>query len=421
MEKYLVIQAARFGDLIQSKRLIASLNTMGEVYLLIDKNLNDIAKVIYPYAQICSVDFHGSPQFFNIKNLTEVISFLKQLNFARIFNCNYSKLTSTLCRIFDKDKIVGYRPAHCAQDGILRSGWARLAFRLASNRYLTSLNLVDFWGWFVKHPIEGNSINPSASPGGEGLGVVVSGREERRSLPADVLAQIIGLISNLSGCKYIKIFGSNNEIPKTRKILHLLPAKFHNKIQNFVGKTSLLTLEEELTDLDLLITPDTGIMHLAAHKGIPVFTFFLSSASCHETGPYGRGHTVFQANFPCSPCLESSKCNYSLQCLSPFKSPKFLKLIADIYNGKNSLEQTPLEGMQCWTTAFDNLGQNLVLLAGKDPVSAERKLVRGIIENFAGICVQNFEKSVLPYKKITELIEKFIPESEWMLPSKRYA
>ena len=36
--------------------------------------------------------------------------------------------------------------------------------------------------------------------------------------------------------------------------------------------------------LDVLLTPDTGIMHLAAHLGVPVFAFFLSSAWCHETG-----------------------------------------------------------------------------------------------------------------------------------------
>lgn len=421
MEKFLVIQAARFGDLIQAKRLILSIKQMGEVSLLIDKSLYDIAKIIYPFAHVYGMDFHGSPQSINLKQFNETFSCLKSQNFSRIYNCNYSRLTSAVCRIFDNDKLIGYRPAHCSQDGILRSGWARLAFRLASKRRWTSLNLVDFWGWFVDQPLPGKTLNPVASAGGEGLGVVVSGREERRSLPSDVLAQVTSVIFNLSGCKYIKLFGSNSEISKARKIIHLLPTKYHDKIINLVGKTTLLTLEEELTSLDLLITPDTGIMHLAAHKGVPVFAFFLSSACGHETGPYGLGHTVFQASYPCGPCLESSKCHNNLQCLTPFKNQLLPKYLANIYTGKESTRQCSMEGLQCWTPGFDDLGQKLVLLNGNDPESADRDSVRDIIKSFAGIYEQNFQKPVLAHKKIVELIEKFIPNNEWMLPSKRYA
>lgn len=421
MEKFLVIQAARFGDLIQTKRLILSLKQKGEVVLLIDKSLSEIAKILYPFAHIYGIDFHGSPQSISLKQFNETFFCLKSLNFSMIYNCNYSHLTSAVCRIFDNDKLIGYRPAHCSQDGILRSSWSRLAFRLASNRCLTSLNLVDFWGHFVDQPLPGKAINPVAHAGGEGLGVVVSGREERRSLPSDVLAQITSVIFNLSGCKYIKLFGSNNEISKARKIIHLLPPKYHDKIINLVGKTTLLTLEEELTNLDLLITPDTGIMHLAAHKGVPVFAFFLSSASCHETGPYGFGHTVFQTSYLCSPCLESSKCHNNLQCLTPYKSHLFPKYLANIYCGKESSSKCSIEGLQSWTPDFDDLGQKLILLNGNDPASAERAVVRDIIKSFAGIYGQNLRKSVLPHKEVVELIEKFIPDNEWMLPSRRYA
>ncbi len=176
------------------------------------------------------MDFHGSPQSINLKQFNETFSCLKSQNFSRIYNCNYSRLTSAVCRIFDNDKLIGYRPAHCSQDGILRSGWARLAFRLASKRRWTLIKSCGFLGLVCRSAIAGKYIKPCCQRRREGLGVVVSGREERRSLPPDVLAQVTSVIFNLSGCKYIKLFGSNSEISKARKIIHLLPTNITTRL-----------------------------------------------------------------------------------------------------------------------------------------------------------------------------------------------
>jgi heptosyltransferase-1 len=75
-----------------------------------------------------------------------------------------------------------------------------------------------------------------------------------------------------------------------------------NNALNLEGKTSLLELAHLYKHAALLITPDSGPMHIAAAVGTPVIALFGASAYW-RTGPYGPGHTIIRANLPCSPCF----------------------------------------------------------------------------------------------------------------------
>jgi 3-deoxy-D-manno-octulosonic-acid transferase/heptosyltransferase-1 len=75
-----------------------------------------------------------------------------------------------------------------------------------------------------------------------------------------------------------------------------------NKALNLEGKTSLLELAHLYKRAELLITPDSGPMHIAAAVGTPVIALFGPSAYW-RTGPYGQGHTIIRTNLPCSPCF----------------------------------------------------------------------------------------------------------------------
>jgi len=75
-----------------------------------------------------------------------------------------------------------------------------------------------------------------------------------------------------------------------------------NKALNLEGKTSLLELAHLYKQAKLLITPDSGPMHIAAAVGTPVIALFAPSAFW-RTGPYGPSHTIISVNLPCSPCF----------------------------------------------------------------------------------------------------------------------
>ena len=56
----LVVQLARFGDLIQTRRLIRSLLAESPVHLLVDGGLTELARLLYP-----EVTVHGIPAHAN--------------------------------------------------------------------------------------------------------------------------------------------------------------------------------------------------------------------------------------------------------------------------------------------------------------------------------------------------------------------
>ena len=58
----------------------------------------------------------------------------------------------------------------------------------------------------------------------------------------------------------------------------------------------------------VLIGADTGPTHIAAAVGSTTIGLYHATAWVHETGPYGRGHVVLQADLHCSPCFQRTAC-----------------------------------------------------------------------------------------------------------------
>jgi len=67
------------------------------------------------------------------------------------------------------------------------------------------------------------------------------------------------------------------------------------------GRADLTTLAAVLARLELLVTGDTGPMHLAAAVGTPVVALF-GPSDPRRYGPTGPSHQVLRIDLPCSPC-----------------------------------------------------------------------------------------------------------------------
>ncbi|MEN6374943.1 MAG: lipopolysaccharide heptosyltransferase I [Smithella sp.] len=81
-----------------------------------------------------------------------------------------------------------------------------------------------------------------------------------------------------------------------------ISAQMKNKAVNLVGETTLPELAYLYKKALMLITTDSGPMHLAAAVGTPVVALF-GPTDPQRTGPYGPGHTIIRSDLPCSPCL----------------------------------------------------------------------------------------------------------------------
>jgi ADP-heptose:LPS heptosyltransferase len=63
----------------------------------------------------------------------------------------------------------------------------------------------------------------------------------------------------------------------------------------------LVDLAGLLSELDVLVTSDTGPMHLAAAVGTPLVALF-GPADPRRYGPVGSDAHVLRVDLPCSPC-----------------------------------------------------------------------------------------------------------------------
>ena len=382
MTRSLVIQLARFGDLVQTKRLLLTLAGERDTHLCVDRSLAPLARLLYPQITVHSLAAHGG-------SLNEVADFnhaalaaLAAEKFNCVYNLNHSPLNRALARLFSVESAYGH---YAAKGQALRSPWVDLAFRWTTQRRLSPVNLADFWAFLHPNPLPPHRINPIARPGGKGLGVVLAGREARRSLPAHILAPCVHAAFEGLGGPDIYLLGSQSERARARELTRHLSSAALDKVRNVCGKTDWAGLVETLAGLDCVLSPDTGAMHLAAHLGVPVQAFFLSSAWCHETGPYGAGHQVWQANMECLPCLESAPCALNARCLEAFAQPGFLSAFAGAF-GKGGIgaHNFPPQMLHL-ESAPDLLGGAWKILRGDDPHSAERNALRALIVEYLGL------------------------------------
>lgn len=93
----------------------------------------------------------------------------------------------------------------------------------------------------------------------------------------------------------------------------LIAGDLKEKCTNLIGKTTLAELIEQLRQCHLLLTNDTGTMHLAGYLGVPTVSLFGSTEPA-LTGPIGPRHRVLRHHVECSPCFLRT-CPLDFRCM----------------------------------------------------------------------------------------------------------
>ncbi len=129
----------------------------------------------------------------------------------------------------------------------------------------------------------------------------------KRWLP-ERFAEAAAKINAQSSAQWI-LFGTKNDTATGKQIA----AAIGDHCINRIGKTTLGQLVTELRQCRLLLTNDTGTMHLAALLGVPVVAVF-GSTEPRLTRPLGNGHIVLRHHVECSPCF-LRECPIDFRCM----------------------------------------------------------------------------------------------------------
>jgi ADP-heptose:LPS heptosyltransferase len=137
------------------------------------------------------------------------------------------------------------------------------------------------------------------------VGLLPGASQPQRCWPPENYAQVAARLLQTRPCHFF-VFGSRGERPLGEKIASLLPP---GTTTLCTGGTSISLLAALLARLNLLITNDTGPMHLAAALDTPVLAFFLAGARVQDTGPVGAGHLSLEPRLDCHPCHYPDSCS----------------------------------------------------------------------------------------------------------------
>lgn len=395
MKKYCVIQLGALRDLLQTKRLIASLLAEGaHVQLCVSASSLPQASVLYPNITVHSIQTGTHADAFAAN--VPLFESLEQEEYDGVYNLHDTPASFALSTLFPPEIIHGY----WLENGAQRCSdiFTHISRQQGRQQFL---NKMDMWGHLAEKPVPSHTVNPIAMRKGGGIGVVM--RDSHGcSLPAEILAGCINSVCTATRERDIVLFGSAGDETFASKVLALVKADIAEKAVVRCCQRSFAEDVTSISKLNMLMTPDSDLMHVAAHLGVPVNAFFYSSAWIFRDGPYGLGHRVWQTDITCAPCDSEKNCTDELRCMRVFGEEQFQRYLG----GK--IDQNYPPDVTGYVSMLDGVGVTYMPVFGAEEHAAERLDLRGIAAEFLGVtCLGSVTE---PAHAVS-----FFKEQDWIL------
>lgn len=136
---------------------------------------------------------------------------------------------------------------------------------------------------------------------------------------------------NKSYSPEIYLFGSKDE----KDVCDFIKNYSDANIKNLAGETSINETIELIDECDLMICNDTGLMHIAAARQIPIIAIFGSTVTELGFTPYKTNHIIIQKPIECRPCshIGLSKCpKKHFLCMKSITATDILVGISKLHN-----------------------------------------------------------------------------------------
>jgi ADP-heptose:LPS heptosyltransferase len=342
MRDILILQTARLGDLAQTAPMLRGLRRRhpgarlilaaqaGPAGLLEGQGLCDRI-VPVPYDELGTLADPARQEAF-----PEVGSFAAEPAFRAeydlLVNLSNDPGSAVLCRRIAARSKLGRIHSY---EGELRllGPWAKYLYAMVSHRRENLFNLVDIHTGMAGLPLRAEAVPlpvPAArraearallAEAGLGPGRKAADGGGRRALVALQagasalhrawsIGNYAALGAGLAGDPGadLVLLGDAGERERCAELARRIGAEGGARAANLAGRTTLPQLHALLGECDLLVSNDTGSIHVAAAAGTATLGLYFSTAYYAETAPYGAGHAVLQAELPCAPCDASNIC-----------------------------------------------------------------------------------------------------------------
>jgi ADP-heptose:LPS heptosyltransferase len=392
------------------------------ITVLVEKQFAEVCKVIPNIDEIVGIDLNFVVRSISREKdgiidayeyMTEMVASLRGKNFDYCLNMSSSGYTAMLLNLIGIKRNGGWTSD---EEGyrVIESDWARLFATSVfhQNRQYNSLNLVDVFRASADvdiHPrnllitVEQSSLDycetliheARFTNTGPLIAIQAGASQGKRQWNPK---QFVTLITNL-----IEKHNARVVLTGAAKEKHIIDPIVEGcasrNVVSVAGKTSVPQLAAMLKMSDVLVTGDTGPMHISVAVGTPVVSMFLASAYGFETGPYSEGNLVLQPVIGCGPCNPNKPC--SKPDCHDMISPELVAHLAILRARGDVLEVASHladpRGVVVYRSTFDEFGFiDLVPINGQpqDPCARHRTAYRKLwLDDLGGFAVQHAPKA----------------------------
>lgn len=137
------------------------------------------------------------------------------------------------------------------------------------------------------------------------------------------------------------LLGGNSDIHQLKEFMENIKDK--ENILNFIGKTNLKESAYILSKLELFISGDSGLMHIAYGLGTRTISLFGVGIE-QKWAPKGKKNIIINKNLECSPCTKfgyTPRCPYEVRCLKDISTGEVLKEVLKLYDLSEIINKIP--------------------------------------------------------------------------------
>ena len=131
----------------------------------------------------------------------------------------------------------------------------------------------------------------------------------------------------------VVLVGGKNDLENSREIKAIAGG---GNLLDFTGQTSLSETALIISELDLLVSGDSGLMHIA--YGVGTQTVALFGAGIEEKwAPRGKNHVAINKHLSCSPCTKfgyTPTCQIDVKCLGDISVDDVILTVQERQSGK---------------------------------------------------------------------------------------
>jgi ADP-heptose:LPS heptosyltransferase len=316
--RILVMQTTRMGDVLQTTPLLRGIRLRypdAHIALMVRRMGKTIAErnpdvdevIVYDedamFLDLRSLDSHRLLKAY--RTAEEFIEKLREAHYDTVYNCTHSISSAMLLRMLQIPEVFGADLGDAGQF-VLRGQWTNYFFTSVFHRDYNDLNLCDISRRFVE------DAPPDA-------GLVFDLREEDRAFVGELLARHNVAPGDFVACLQLGASEDNKRWAAANfaSLARLLAAKYNAKMfllgvaeeaplgeafnanapglaVPLYGQTNIPQVAALLERANLLVTNDTGTMHIAAAVKCPVALISVGYVHFRETGPFGEGHCAIE-------------------------------------------------------------------------------------------------------------------------------